>query len=182
MKLEKDMKFNLTKETDKLNIVKAVLGWNTPENVYPAYDLDVSCFLLDDNSKLLDELGFIFYNNEKSVDGSVQKSPDELSGGTEELIINIGKLSPTIKEISIIVTIHKAKERNQNFGKVKDSYIDLYNHETNEKIASFQLDRIAPENTAIQVGSFFNTPDGFIFQPVGAGSIGTLGDFLEAYK
>ncbi|MFA6199115.1 MAG: TerD family protein [Bacteroidales bacterium] len=182
MNLEKDMEFNLSKESDRLKVVKAVLGWETPENVWPAYDLDVSCFLLDDNSKLMDESGLIYYNALKSVDGSVVKSPDELTGGTEEVYINIEKLSPSVKEISIVVTIHKAKERMQNFKQVTGSYIKFFNNETNEQIAVFQLDRIEELSTGVQVGSFFNRPEGLIFQPVGKGEFATLGDYLAAYK
>lgn len=181
IKIAKHEKINLSKESDRLRRVRAVLGWNTPDNVFPKYDLDVSAFLLDGNAKLLSDDGFIFYGNETAPDGSVWKSPDEREGGTEELYIDITKLSPAVAEISIVVTIHKAVARKQNFGQVKGSYIEIFNDESGEAIAVFHLDQVGTNDTSVQVGSFYQTSEGFTFQGVGSGFQLELDAFVTGY-
>lgn len=182
MKLEKNQQINLTKDDDKLIRVKAVLNWETPKNIFPTYDLDVSAFLLNDKTKLISDEGFIFYNNETSPDGSVAKSPDERAGGSEEIIIDIPKLSPLVAEISLIVTIHKGQERAQSFKEVTGANIEIFNADTNEKIAYFELDKSMGDTTACQVGSFCKTSEGFTFKGVSVGYNLTLGDFLAGYS
>jgi tellurium resistance protein TerD len=182
MKLEKNQTINLTKDDDKLIRVKAVLNWQTPANIFPTYDLDVSCFLLNENAKLISDEGFIFYNNETAPDNSVWKSPDERAGGSEEIGIDISKLSPLVSEISIIVTIHKGIERNQNFGGVTGANIEIFNADTSEKIAYFELDKDMKTNTACQVGSFCKTSEGFTFKGVSIGYNLDLQAFLDGYS
>lgn len=191
-KLSKNQKINLTKASDKLSKVKVVLGWQTPENVIPKYDLDVTAFLLGSDQKLISEEGIIFYGspelklaNGSIVNGapdlSVWKTPDEREGGIEELYIDIPKLNSAIVEISIVVTIHKAKVRRQSFKDVKNAFLQIYNDETNELLADFPLTDIPGNNTAIHVGSFYQTDEGFVFQGLAAGYELDLADFVVGY-
>ena len=179
--LDKQQTVNLTKATDFLTKVKARMSWETPTNVFPKYDLDISAFLLGADGKLLSEEGFIFFNQEATPDGSVWKSPDEQSGGFEELYIDITKLSEAVKEISLVSTLHKAGSRNQSFDKVKNSKLEIFD-QNEQPIAVFNLDTLAPGSWAIQIGSFYQTNEGFTFQGVGQGFQLELGAFFEGYK
>jgi tellurium resistance protein TerD len=162
--LQKNEKINLTKASDKLSRVKVVLSWQTPTNVFPKYDLDVSAFLLGANTKMLSDESIVFYNQDTLPDGSVWKSPDEREGGSEELFIDIFKLSKAVAEISIIVTIHKADTRKQTF------------------IADFRLTDTAKDATSVQIGSFFQQEDEFIFQGLGVSYQLDLQAFVDGYS
>lgn len=180
--LTKREKINLAKASDSLRRVRAVLSWQTPQNVFPKYDLDISAFLLGSNAKMLDEDSLVFYNQEAAPDGSVWKTEDEREGGSEELIIDITKLSPAVAEISLVVTIHKAEQRRQSFDQVKGSMIEIFNMDTGEKITEFKLADIDAGSTALQVGSFYQAGDEFTFQAIGASYKLDLAAFIDGYS
>lgn len=189
--LAKQEKFNLMKADDRLRIVNAVLSWQTPSGVFPKYDLDVSAFLLGADGKLIDDTGFVYYNSPEyqiggitvngTPDRSVWKTPDEREGGEEVLSIDFSKLSQSITEISLVVTLHKAKIRKQTMAAVTGSKMRLVNFETGEEIAEFLLADVSGQNTAVQVGSFYREGEEFTFQAIGAGSTVGLEEFIDAY-
>ncbi|MGZ8924450.1 MAG: TerD family protein [Nitrososphaeraceae archaeon] len=195
--LSKSERFNLTKDSDStLKIVRAELSWETPENIFPPYDLDVSMFGLANNGvgpKLVKDDYFIFYNHiNKSkdasqpivtLDESIIKSPDEQSGGVEWIKILLDKVDSRATEFSFVVTIHEAIKRKQNFGKVTDAKISIFNDETNELICYFQLDDTFKSNTSVQIGSLLKQNNDWIFEAVGSGwdNYG-LEDFLNIYS
>lgn len=181
IELEKHQKITLAKHTDTLQRVSAVLSWSTPSNIFPKYDLDVSAFMLGSDSKLISDEGFIFYNNQESPDGSVYLSGDEQSGGSEVIKIDIGKLSPAVSEISIIVTIHKADVRKHTFDKVTDAKIEIYNDESGDLIASFALNSVKANSTAVHVGTFFQQHNEFSFHAIEESYELFLSDFVSGY-
>jgi tellurium resistance protein TerD len=180
--LVKDQKINLTKQSDTLKKVTAILSWETPTNVFPKYDLDVSAFMLNEDSKLIADEGMVFYNNESSPDGSVSMSGDEREGGSEELYIDIDKISTAVNGISVVVTIHKAEERKQSFDQVKDAKITIINSETNESIAMFALNEVTKGSTAVHVGTFFQTEGQFSFHAIADSYNLSLADFVNGYS
>lgn len=193
-KLEKSQKFNLTKSAVALNVIRAELGWETPENCFPAFDLDVSMFGLRSTlagPKLINEDYFVFYNHESkndpskpniiTEDGAIVKSPDELSGGVEWIKVDLRKVNKVAEELSFVVTIHEAVRRRQTFKQVSNAYIQIFNDETNESICFFQLDQFADE-TSVQVGSLIREATGdWSFEAVGAGYQVELGAFVDQY-
>ena len=96
------------------------LGWDPNEGTGSAFDLDASAFMLGMNKKIPQDEFFVFYNNQKSPDGAVESSGDDLTGGNsdgddETLTVDIAKLDPKIQEIVFTVTIHEYETRRQNF-------------------------------------------------------------------
>lgn len=175
---------NLTKVAPGLNNLKAVLSWTQAASA-PAFDLDVSafgCSNLSGAPKLVSDDFFVFYNNVKSEDGAITKSPDNRSGGSEELLIDIGALDSRVNEISIIVTIFEAEKHGQTFGAIADASIKIFNGDTNEELCYFDLDAQFVNETAVQVGSLIKDYEGVSFQGVGAGFVLDLGDFYTGYS
>jgi tellurium resistance protein TerD len=137
------MAINLTKGQRieiGLSKVGVGLGWDPNEGTGFDFDLDASAFMLGENKKLpLDEF-FVFYNNPVSPDGAVESSGDDTTGGSsdgddETLTVDISKVDPKVLEIVFTVTIHDYETRKQNFGQVRNSFIRIYNAQTNEEIA-----------------------------------------------
>ena len=192
--LEKDQKFNLTKETPSLTTVRAELGWSTPTNKFPKFDLDVSLFGLKQTAtgpKLVVDDYFMYYNHDNktsksdpiiNADGAITKSPDETEGGIEWIKVDLPKVRDDATELSFVVTIHEAVKRGQTFNYVSDAYIKLFNDDTNELICTYDLDEEFGIETAVQIGSLIHNPDGeWIFEAVGVGYNLSLGDFIEGY-
>ena len=150
--LEKGQRVNV--ELQKFTIG---LGWDTNSSSTGVdFDLDASAFILGENKKLLSDENFVFYNNLKSPDGAVEHTGDNLTGegeGDDESIrINLSKISPNAYEVCIVVTIHKADERKQNFGQVHNSFIRIYNTDTNEEIMKYELEEDFSIETAVEFG------------------------------
>ena len=191
--LEKGSKINLTKSQPLLRTVRAELKWNTPTNKFPKFDLDVSSFgnaQTDAGPKLVCEDYFMYYNHECKVDdktpitngdGAFVKSPDELTGGSEYIKVNLDKVRSDCDEISFIVTIHEAKKRGQTFNYVSDAEIRLFNDETGEEICFYDLDESFSTETGVQIGSLIRVNGEWSFEAVGVGYNLELGDFVAGY-
>ena len=78
--LNKGGKLSLSKEAPDLKKVLVGLGWDARATDGADFDLDASAFLLDANGKVRSDADFIFYNNLKSADGSVEHTGDNRTG------------------------------------------------------------------------------------------------------
>ncbi|MBO9566650.1 MAG: TerD family protein [Niastella sp.] len=163
------------------------LGWDTNEAQTGAgFDLDASVFILGENRKLLADEYFVFYNNLKSPDGSVTHSGDNTTGagdGDDETIaIDLSNINPGAKEICVVVTIHEAQARKQNFGQVRNSFIRVFNAGTNEEIMKYELGEDFSIETAVEFGRIYKKDDNWKFEAVGIGHSGGLEQFLSKYN
>ena len=180
--LEKGQRVNV--ELQKFTIG---LGWDTNSSSTGVdFDLDASAFILGENKKLLSDENFVFYNNLKSPDGAVEHTGDNLTGegeGDDESIrINLSKISPNAYEVCIVVTIHKADERKQNFGQVHNSFIRIYNTDTNEEIMKYELEEDFSIETAVEFGRLYRRNGQWKFEAIGVGMKGGLEDYVNKYQ
>ncbi len=163
------------------------LGWDTNQtDTGFDFDLDTSAFILGENKKILADEYFVFYNNLKSPDGSVEHTGDNLTGegeGDDESIrIDLTRIDPRATEICFVVTIHQAAERRQNFGQVRNSFIRIYNSETGEEIARYDLEEDFSVETAVEFGRLYNKNGQWRFEAMGVGYKHGLDKFLEKYN
>ena len=180
--LEKGQRVNV--ELQKFTIG---LGWDTNSSSTGVdFDLDASAFILGENKKLLSDENFIFYNNLKSPDVSVEHTGDNLTGegeGDDESIhIDLSKITPNAYEICFVVTIHKADERKQNFGQVHNSFIRIYNTDTNEEIMKYELEEDFSIETAVEFGRLYLRTGQWKFEAIGVGMKGGLQDYVNKYQ
>ena len=68
-----------------LSKVSVGLGWDPNEGTGFDFDLDASAFMLGSNKKLPKDEYFVFYNNQKSPDGAVESTGDDLTGGNSDI-------------------------------------------------------------------------------------------------
>ena len=168
-----------------LSKVGVGLGWDPNESTGFDFDLDASAFMLGSNKKLPQDEFFVFYNNQKSPDGAVESSGDDLTGGNsdggddETLTVDLTKVDPRIEEIIFTVTIHEAIARKQNFGQVHNSYIRIYNAVTNEDIARYDLDEDFSIETAVEFGRLYKRGSEWKFEAMGIGYKGGLQYFVN---
>ena len=170
-----------------LSKVGVGLGWDPNQSTGYDFDLDASAFMLGENGKLPQDEFFVFYNNPLSPDQAVESSGDDMTGGNsdggddETLSVDLTKIDTRIKEIIFTVTIHKAEERRQNFGQVRNSYIRIYNAVSDEEIARYDLDEDFSVETAVEFGRLYKRNGEWKFEAVGQGYKGGLQFFVDKY-
>jgi len=163
------------------------LGWDTNSaTTGSSFDLDASVFILGENRKLLSDAHFIFYNNLKSPDGAIVHAGDNLTGDgdgdDEQIQADLSLINQNASEICIVVTIHDAEARKQNFGQVRNSFVRVVNPETNADIVKFELEEDFSIETAVEFGRIYKKNGEWKFEAVGMGMKGGLQDFLNKYQ
>jgi tellurium resistance protein TerD len=163
------------------------LGWDANSSSTGIdFDLDASVFILGENRKCLSDEYFVFYNNLKSPDGAVEHTGDNLTGagdGDDESIkVDLSKINPNATEIIVVVTIHKADERRQNFGQVHNSFVRIYKPDNNEELLKYELEEDFSVETAVEFGRIYKRNGEWKFEAVGVGQKGGLDVYLNKYN
>ncbi|MGL6247974.1 MAG: TerD family protein, partial [Culicoidibacterales bacterium] len=134
LNLQKNQLLDLTKREPGLNSVTLGAGWDV-SNTGQGFDLDIAAFLLDANGKFNTIDNVIFFNNK--VGQGIQMNGDNVTGageGDDERInIELNEISPMIKKIVFVVTIHNAMEKRQTFGMVNNAYVRILNRQQGDK-------------------------------------------------
>ena len=182
------MAINLEKgQRVNVNLPKFIvgLGWDSNASSDQDFDLDASVFILGENKKVLADEYFVFYNNLKSPDGSVEHTGDNLTGAgdgdDESLKVDLSKINPSATELCFVVTIHDAVNRRQNFGQVRNSFVRVYNPDTNEEILKYELEEDFSVETAVEFGRLYKRNGEWKFEAVGVGQKGGLNDYIAKY-
>jgi len=181
--LKKGDRFNLTKNVPSLEEVKVRLYWKT-KTAFPKYDLDLSIITLkntDVGPKIFNDDWVVFFNNERTPNGEIVKSPDARDSGEEIGIIKLNQILPEADEESFIVTIFEPEKFKQTFGQLEEAGIEIINNKTGDVICFFDLDEQFTTETAVQIGSLIKVNNEWSFQAVGAGYNLELGDILNGY-
>lgn len=182
--LEKGQRISMDKG---LTLVGVGLGWDPNEGTGYDFDLDASAFMIGESGRIPTDEYFVFYNNPKSPDGSVESTGDDLTGGNsdggddETINVDLSKVDPKIQEIVFTATIYKAEERRQNFGQVRNSYIRIYDAKTNAEIARYDLDEDFSIETAVEFGRLYRRGDEWKFEAMGIGNKGGLQSLVNKY-
>lgn len=185
VKLTKGGNVNLSKEAPGLTAVIVGLGWSPRATDGAQFDLDGSAFLLKADKKVRTDKDFIFYNELKSVDGSVEHGGDNRTGqgegDDEKITIDLSKVPAEIQTIAITVTIDEADTRRQNFGQVSDAFIRVVNKATGTEIARFDLTEEASSNTAMIFGELYRAGTEWKFRAVQQGFNDGLAGLCRMY-
>ena len=163
------------------------LGWDTNSSTTGTdFDLDASLFILGENKKLITDEHLVFYNNLVSPDGSVEHTGDNLTGDgdgdDEQILVDLSKVDANATEICIVVTIHDAEKRKQNFGQVRNSFVRIFDAATNTEILKYELEEDFSIETAVEFGRLYKREGKWKFEAVGFGMKGGLEDYLKKYN
>ena len=185
--LETGHRINLEKASPGLKRVRIGLGWRVNATDGQEFDLDLSVFLCKKNAGddpvMLSNAHLVFYNQLTSPDGAVVHSGDNRTGdkdGDDEVVtVDLAKVQPEVMEMPIVVTIFEAEARRQNFGRVNDAYVKVYNDETGKELAKYDLNEDYSDKTALQFGSLYRKNGEWRFHAVGAGFKLDLAAFIR---
>ena len=185
LSLTKGGNLSLTKEAPGMTKVLVGLGWDARSTDGQDFDLDASAFLLKADGKVRADSDFIFYNQLKSVDGSVEHTGDNRTGegdGDDEAIkVDLSKVPAEIDKIAFTVTIHEAEARRQNFGQVRNAFIRIVNQDSNSEVARYDLAEDASTETAMIFAELYRNGSEWKFRAVGQGFQGGLKPLAESY-
>lgn len=168
------------------------LGWDpNPSLNKKDFDLDLSAFLCTANGRVWRDNDFIYYNNLRR-DNIVIHSPDDKKGtrsdgGDDEwMCINFTQMPDYVQKIAIIVTIHEAEIRRQNFGQISNSFVRFAKMRNGadtvgETLWRFDLKDEFPTDTAMLVGEICRKNGSWEFNAIADGYRCDLSDFCRLY-
>ncbi|MBC3842243.1 TerD family protein [Streptacidiphilus sp. 4-A2] len=171
--LSKGGNVSLSKEAPGLTAVLVGLGWEARTTTGADFDLDASAILTAESGKVASDKDFVFYNNLKSVDGSVEHTGDNLTGegeGDDEIIkVNLAAVPASVAKIVFPVSIYEAESRLQSFGQVRNAYIRVVNQSNGQEIARYDLSEDASSETAMVFGELYRNGAEWKFRAIGQG-------------
>ena len=183
--LQKGGNVNLSKEAPGLSKMIVGLGWDTRATDGAGFDLDGAVFLVNAEGKVRSDADFVFYNNLKSVDGSVVHSGDNTTGagdGDDETVtIDLTRVPADVEKVIFAVTIHDAEARRQNFGMVSKAFVRCVNASGNAEIARFDLSEDGSTEAAMIFGEVYRAGADWKFKAIGQGFKGGLGPLAKNY-
>lgn len=183
--LAKGGNVSLSKEAPGLTRILIGLGWDERSTDGADFDLDASAFLLNEGGRVRTDSDFIFYNNLRSSDGSVEHTGDNLTGGgdgdDEQVKVDLSRVPADIHRIAVTVTIHEGESRRQNFGMVANAFIRVVDETSGREITRYDLNEDASVETAMIFGEVYRHGGDWKFRAVGQGFKGGLGPLAKNY-
>jgi tellurium resistance protein TerD len=171
--LSKGGNVSLSKEAPGLTAVLVGLGWDARTTTGADFDLDASAILTSETGKVVSDKDFVFYNNLKSSDGSVEHTGDNTTGegeGDDEVIkVNLAGVPANVAKIVFPVSIYDAETRLQSFGQVRSAYIRIVNQSGGQEIARYDLTEDASTETAMVFGELYRNGAEWKFRAIGQG-------------
>ncbi|MDR2280423.1 MAG: TerD family protein [Gordonia sp. (in: high G+C Gram-positive bacteria)] len=171
--LTKGGNVSLTKEAPGLTAVSIGLGWDVRSTTGTDFDLDGSAIALNADKKAVSDQHFVFFNNLRSPDGSIEHTGDNTTGdgdGDDEVInVDLSGVPPEIASIVFPVSIYDADARSQSFGQVRNAFIRVVNRANGSEIARYDLSEDASTETAMVFGELYRNGADWKFRAIGQG-------------
>jgi tellurium resistance protein TerD len=93
------------------------------------------------------------------------------------------EVRPVVQKIIFIVTIHKATQKNQNFGSLQSSYIRLYDGKSNGEIFRYQIDVAGhAQDTSVEFGCLERIGVDWVFNAVTRSHEGTFKEIATSFR
>jgi tellurium resistance protein TerD len=171
--LSKGGNVSLTKAAPNLTAVTVGLGWDVRTTTGADFDLDASAIICNASGKVISDQHFVFFNNLRSPDGSVEHQGDNLTGSgegdDEQVKVNLVGLPGEADKVVFTVSIYDAETRNQSFGQVSNAFIRVVNSADNNELARFDLTEDASTETAMVFGELYRNQSEWKFRAIGQG-------------
>ncbi len=171
--LSKGGNVSLTKAAPNLTAVTVGLGWDVRSTTGTDFDLDASAIGLGADKKAISDQHFVFFNNLKTPDGSIEHTGDNLTGegegDDEQIKVDLSAVPPNVDSVVFPVSIYDADTRSQSFGQVRNAFIRVINQADNNELARYDLTEDASTETAMVFGELYRNGAEWKFRAVGQG-------------
>lgn len=176
--LQKGQKVDLTKGNSGLKALVVGLGWDEAPRKFSLFsrrqdiDCDASAILVDAQSgKLMGPVDVVYYGNLTHRTGAVRHCGDNLTGAgdgdDEQIIVELNKVPADFSKIVFVVTIYKARERNQQFGMIKNAFIRIVDADTGKELCKYNLSENYEGKTAMIFGEVYRYNGEWKFGAIG---------------
>ncbi|MEO6880986.1 MAG: TerD family protein [Mycobacteriaceae bacterium] len=185
--LSKGGNVSLTKEAGSAGLANVTvgLGWDVRSTTGTDFDLDATAIACGADGKVLSDGHFIFFNNLKLADGTIEHTGDNLTGegegDDEALKVNLGAMAPEVDKIVFPVSIYEGDTRSQNFGQVRNAFIRVVNEAGGTELARYDLSEDASTETAMVFGELYRNGAEWKFRAVGQGYASGLKGIAQDY-
>ncbi|MEU8899765.1 TerD family protein [Nocardia sp. NPDC048505] len=183
--LSKGGNVSLTKAAPNLAAVSVGLGWDLRSTTGTDFDLDASAIALGGDKQVVSPGHFVFFNNLKSPEGTIEHAGDNRTGegeGDDEVInVDLANASPAIESIVFPVSIYDADTRAQSFGQVRNAYIRVVDRANGSELARYDLTEDASTETAMVFGELYRNGAEWKFRAVGQGYASGLTGIARDY-
>ncbi|MEU0938196.1 MULTISPECIES: TerD family protein [Embleya] len=171
--LSKGGNVSLTKEAPGLTAVVVGLGWDLRTTTGEDFDLDASAIVVNATGKVYSDQHFVFFNNMKTPDGTVEHTGDnrtgEGEGDDEQIKVNLAQLPADVDKVVFPVSVYDADNRKQSFGQVRNAFIRVLNAADNVELARYDLSEDASTETAMLFGELYRAGTDWKFRALGQG-------------
>jgi len=183
--LTKGGNVSLSKEAPSMTKMLVGLGWDERSTDGAEFDLDASVFLLGENGKVRNDSDFIFYNKLLSDCGSVEHQGDNRTGAgdgdDESVIVSLQKIPADVNCVAVVVTIHDAEVRKQNFGQVSNAFMRVVDFDNESEIVRYDLSEDYSVETCMIFGEIYRHGAEWKVKAIGQGYQGGLGALAKNY-
>ncbi len=183
--LAKGGNLSLTKQAPGLTAVRLGLGWDARTTDGAQFDLDASALGLAADGRVPSNEYFVFYNQKRSSDGSIEHGGDNLTGegaGDDEVIsVNLQAVPPQIQRVAVAVSIYDADAKSLSFGQVRNAYIRVINQADQSELARYDLSEDASTETAMVFGELYRNGDEWKFRAIGQGYASGLSGIAQDF-
>ncbi|WP_407444613.1 TerD family protein [Rhodococcus sp. (in: high G+C Gram-positive bacteria)] len=183
--LAKGGNVSLSKEAPNLTAVTVGLGWDVRATTGADFDLVASALVTGANGKVLSDQHFVFYNNLRSPDGSIEHTGDNLTGegeGDDESInVDLVAVPAEVQSVVFPVSIHDADARGQSFGQVRNAFIRVVDRSNDRELARYDLSEDASSETAMVFGELYRRGTEWKFRAIGQGYASGLAGIARDY-
>lgn len=175
-KVEKGQKINLSKKSDEageaLTEISVGAGWDEIAGA-GSFDADLIAAFIGADGKVSSVDRVLYYGSSKNAAGLLAAGDfavhtgDNLTGegeGDDEVIkVDLTKVPSDVSKVEFYVNIHKADERNQNFGMVENAFVRVINDNSDKPQPRFDLDFDASTATAVKFCTLHNRNSEWVF-------------------
>jgi tellurium resistance protein TerD len=162
------------------------LGWDANDSGKNAFDLDASVFILGENKKLLSKNHFVYFGNLASPNRAVEHTGDNLTGegdgDDEQIKVDLSKIDVATTEICIVVNIYQAQSRKQCFGQVKNSFVRIFETDTEREILKFELREDFSKEDVVEFGRIYKRRGEWKFEATGGGVTEEWSNYKKKFR
>lgn len=173
LSLSKGQNLSLSKEAPGLVRATIGLGWDARSTTGADFDLDASALLLGSDGKIRTDADFIFYNQTSDAAQSVVHQGDNLTGegegDDEQIIVDLSKIPSDVDKVAIVVSIHDADARAQNFGQVRNAFCRVLDSSNDSEIVRYDLTEDYSSETALVFSELYRNGAEWKFRAIGQG-------------
>ena len=133
-------------------------------------DCDASVFVCRDG-KLRNSSDVVYFGNLEHPSGAIKHMGDNLTGegegDDEEIFVDLFKLPKDCDKLVFVVNVYKARERQQQFGMIKNAFIRICDDTTGQEFFRYNLSENYEGMTAMIFGEIYRRNDQWRFNAIG---------------